>query len=81
MYGIGPHACLGGAASRVALTAMFRVIMRLDNLRLAPNGEMKKIPREGGFYAYMDAKESRYWPFPTSLKIVWDGEVVGRGDW
>ncbi len=35
-YGLGPHACLGGEASRTALTAMLRVVGRLDNLRRAP---------------------------------------------
>lgn len=35
-YGLGSHACLGGEASRTALTAMLRVVGRLDNLRRAP---------------------------------------------
>lgn len=35
-YGLGPHACLGGEASRTALTTMLRVVGRLDNLRRAP---------------------------------------------
>lgn len=68
VYGIGPHTCLGGQASRVALTAMFKVVGRLDNLRRAPgpSGELKKIAREGGFYVYMDTFQSTYFPFPTS---------------
>ena len=67
-YGVGPHACLGGEASRVALTAMLKVVGRLDNLRRAPGpaGELKKIPRPGGFYIYMRADHGSYWPFPTS---------------
>lgn len=67
-YGVGPHACLGGEASRVALTAMLKVVGRLDNLRRAPgpSGELKKIPRPGGFYIYMRADHGSYWPFPTS---------------
>ncbi len=49
-YGLGPHACLGGEASRTALTAMLRVVGRLDNLRRAPGpqGQLKRIPRPGG---------------------------------
>ena len=35
-YGMGSHACLGAEASRTALTAMLRVIARLQNLRRAP---------------------------------------------
>ena len=67
-YGVGPHACLGGEASRVALTAMLKVVGRLDNLRRAPGpaGQLKKIPRPGGFYIYMRADHGSYWPFPTS---------------
>ena len=75
VYGIGPHSCLGGAASRVALTAMLKVVGRLDNFRAAPGaqGQMKKIPRPGGFYVYMDALQSGYFPFPTTMKVQWDG--------
>ncbi|RDW75784.1 hypothetical protein BP5796_06605 [Coleophoma crateriformis] len=75
VYGIGPHSCLGGEASRVALTAMLRVVGRLDNLRATPGdqGHMKKIPRPGDFYVYMDALQSSYSPFPTTMKIQWDG--------
>lgn len=67
-YGLGPHACLGGEASRTALTAMLRVVGRLDNLRRAPGpqGQLKKIPRPGGFYVYMRADHGSYFPFPTS---------------
>ena len=54
-YGAGPHACLGREASKTGLTAMLRVVGRLDNLRRAPGpqGQLKKIPRPGGFYVYM----------------------------
>ncbi|KAL9592549.1 MAG: hypothetical protein Q9179_006606, partial [Wetmoreana sp. 5 TL-2023] len=66
-YGVGPHACLGRDASRVALTAMLKVVGRLDNLRRAPGpvGQLKKIPRPGGFYVYMRADHGDYFPFPT----------------
>ena len=67
-YGVGPHRCLGEDASRVALTAMLKVVGRLDNLRRAvgPQGQMKKIPRAGGFYIYMTENHGSYFPFPTS---------------
>ncbi|KAL9134531.1 MAG: hypothetical protein Q9175_004283 [Cornicularia normoerica] len=76
-YGLGPHACLGGEASRVALTAMLRVVGRLENLRRAPGpqGQLKKIPRPGGFYVYMRADHGSYFPFPTTMKINWDGDL------
>lgn len=76
-YGLGPHACLGGEASRTALTAMLRVVGRLDNLRRAPGpqGQLKKIPRPGGFHVYMRADHGSYFPFPTTMKINWDGDL------
>ena len=72
-YGIGPHACLGMDASRVALTAMLKVIGGLKNLRRAPGpqGQLMKIPREGGFYIYMTESHGSYFPFPTSKLYPW----------
>lgn len=51
-YGIGPHTCLGKDASMVALTAMLRVVGRMEGLRRAPGpqGQLKKVKRDGGFY-------------------------------
>lgn len=76
-YGGGPHTCLGKEISMTALTAMWKVVGRLDNLRRAPGpqGELKKIPRPGGFYTYMREDMGSYFPFPTTMKINWDGEV------
>ena len=67
-YGLGPHACLGGEASRTALTAMLRVVGQLENLRRAPGaqGQLKKIARPGGYSVYMRADHGCYFPFPTS---------------
>lgn len=67
-YGLGPHQCLGKDASQIALTAMVKVMARLENLRPAsgPQGILKKVPREDGFYAYMTEDEGKYFPFPTS---------------
>lgn len=67
-YGVGPHQCLGKDASQIALTAMLKVMARLENLRPAPGpqGVLKKVPREDGFYAYMTEDEGKYFPFPTS---------------
>ena len=67
-YGIGDHTCLGRDASRVALTAMLKTIAKLKNLRRAPGpqGQLKTIPRAGGFYVYMTENHGSYFPFPTS---------------
>ncbi|OJJ51688.1 hypothetical protein ASPZODRAFT_55528 [Penicilliopsis zonata CBS 506.65] len=76
-YGLGPHTCLGKDASKVALTAMLRVVGSLDNLRRAPGpqGELKKIPRAGGFYTYMREDYGSYFPFPMTFKVHFDGEL------
>ncbi|KAB8235692.1 peroxidase/cytochrome P450 family protein [Aspergillus alliaceus] len=78
-YGVGPHTCLGGEASKVALTAMLRVVGRLDNLRRAPGGqgELKKIPRPNKFYSYMREDETSFWPFPMTWKVHYDGKIPG----
>ena len=67
-YGSGPHACLGRDASQVALTAMLKTVAKLKNLRRAPGpkGQLKKIPRPGGFYIFMREDWGAFFPFPTS---------------
>ena len=67
-YGEGPHTCLGRDANMVGLTSMLRVVGKLKNLRRAPGpqGELKKIPRPGGFYIYMREDQGSYFVFPLS---------------
>lgn len=74
-YGIGEHSCLGKDASMVALTSMLRVVGRLQGLRRAPGpqGELKKIPRPGGFYVYMREDQGGYSVFPCTMKVHYDG--------
>lgn len=76
-YGIGAHTCLGKEASMVALTAMLRTVGKLENLRRAPGpqGELKKIPRPGGFYVYMREDHGSYYVFPLTMKVHFDGEL------
>ncbi|KAF2087527.1 putative fatty acid oxygenase PpoC [Saccharata proteae CBS 121410] len=76
-YGEGPHTCLGMQASRVALTAMLKVVGGLDGLRRAPGpkGELKKVSRPGGFYVYMREDHGSYFPFPLTMQVCWDGEL------
>jgi linoleate 10R-lipoxygenase len=74
-YGAGAHSCLGKEASMVALTAMLRTVGKLDGLRRAcgPQGELKKIPRPGGFYVYMREDQGSYFVFPCTMKVHYDG--------
>lgn len=77
-YGSGPHICLGYDASKVAMTTMLKTVGRLDNLRRVPGsqGQMKKlIDPHSGFSLYMTADQSSYFPFPTTMKVQWDGEL------
>ena len=83
-YGLGPHTCLGEEASKVALTAMLRVVGRLENLRRAPGaqGQLKKVPRAGGFYVYMKEDYTTYFPFPMSeLPLVRCSWICSIGRW
>ncbi|KAF2405392.1 fatty acid oxygenase [Trichodelitschia bisporula] len=76
-YGVGPHTCLGRDASRVALAAMLKVVGGLEGLKRAPGprGELKKIPRPGGFYVYMKEDHGSYFPFPLSMQITFTGDL------
>ncbi|KAI9680215.1 MAG: hypothetical protein M1829_001452 [Trizodia sp. TS-e1964] len=78
-YGVGPHTCLGGDVSKVAITAMLKTVCRLDGLRRAPGpqGELKKIPRAGGFVIYMREDRGGYFPFPQTMKVQFDSNITG----
>jgi cytochrome P450 len=73
-YGVGPHECLGRAISQVAVVELFRALFKRKGVRRVPGalGELKKIPRPGGFYIYMTEDWGGVSPFPTSMKITWD---------
>lgn len=75
-YGAGPHTCLGKEVSQVAITELFRAVFRLKGLRrvAGPQGELKKVPRPGGFAVYMSEDWGGLTPFPASMKVAWDSE-------
>lgn len=62
---------------------MLKVVGRLDNLRRAPgpSGQLKKIPREGGFYIYMREDHGSYFPFPTSKRLCWPISSLSSTDY
>ena len=76
-YGQGPHQCLGYSMSKLALTTMLKTVSKLENLRRAPGlqGDIKKVALPGGITVYMTADHSQYFPFPTTMKVQWDGEL------
>jgi len=73
-YGDGPHECLGKAANIIGLTTMLMQFGKLKNLRRAPGpaGQLKAIPKPGGFKIYMKEDHSSFWPFPTTMKVRFD---------
>ncbi|KAL4896758.1 heme peroxidase [Aspergillus ambiguus] len=74
-YGEGSHMCLGREANKIAMTAMMRVVGRLENLRRAPGpqGELKKVPGPNGGYSYLSEDGSRLSPLPSTFKVHFDG--------
>lgn len=76
-FGFGPHQCLGLGVCQVALPTMLRVVGKLENLRRAPGpqGQLKKIRAMGGITMYMNAEQSSFSPYPSAMKIRWDGEL------
>lgn len=73
-FGLGPHTCLGRDVANVALIEMFRSVFRRKNVRRAvgAQGELKKVLRPGGSYAYMREDRGAYYPFPCTMKICYD---------
>lgn len=76
-YGQGPHQCLGYDMSKLALRTMLKTVGKLENLRRAPGpqGQIKKVAGPGGVTLYMTSDSSRYFPFPTTMKVRWDGDL------
>lgn len=62
---------------KIALTTMLKVIGQLDHLRRAPGpqGRLKTLAGPGGIAKYMTPDHSRFSPFPTTMKVQWDGDL------
>lgn len=56
---------------------MFKVFARMENLRRAPGaqGRLAKLTGPGGIAMYMSADHSAFSPFPTTMKVQWDGDL------
>ncbi|OJD17342.1 hypothetical protein AJ78_02580 [Emergomyces pasteurianus Ep9510] len=76
-FGQGPHKCLGFGICNAALSTMLKTVGKLENLRRAPGpqGELRRIPGPGGISKYLVADYTGYSPFPTTMKVQWDGEL------
>lgn len=85
-YGWGPHQCAGQDASMVAMTAMFKTLFVLKNVKRAQGGGpggswygesqgvLKTLPGPGGLTLYMTPDQGSVFPFPTTMKIQYDAE-------
>lgn len=64
--GQGTNTGFGQEITKIALVAMLRVVARLQGLRRAtgPQGQLKRIPQEGGYYVYLRQDGTSYFPFP-----------------
>ncbi|KAL6717332.1 hypothetical protein ACLMJK_005247 [Lecanora helva] len=76
-FGWGNHTCLGLGMTKLALTTMLKTVGKLPNLRRAPGdqGQIKKVAGPGGITFYMTADHSSFFPFPTTMKVRWDGDL------
>lgn len=81
--GMGPHQCLGWRMTRVALTAMLKVIGRLDGLQAAKGnqglvkkvlkdfpGAANEVPDDWKYHAFLTENWDQYWPFPQSTCLL-----------
>ncbi|KAK0729630.1 heme peroxidase [Lasiosphaeris hirsuta] len=73
-YSAGPHAILGREISHAALTEMFRALFKHKNVARAPGpqGELKKVVREGDSVLYLREDWGALTPFPVTMKVTWD---------
>jgi linoleate 8R-lipoxygenase/9,12-octadecadienoate 8-hydroperoxide 8R-isomerase len=62
------------------MTATFKTVFGLKGLRRATTswgespGELKKIPGPSVVTIYMTPDQSSFFPFSTTMKVVWDEE-------
>jgi cytochrome P450 len=73
-FGLGPHACLGDGVAQAGLTEMVRSVFRHKNVRRAPGpqGELRRVPRPDGSYAFLREDGGAYFPFPCTMRICYD---------
>lgn len=74
-YGAGPLESLGSDVGQIALVELFRALFRKKGLRRSagPQGLLKKIPQAGGLSVYLTEDWGFTSPFPTTMKVTWDG--------
>ena len=74
-HGWGSHACIGRNIATNALATQLVCLSKLKNLRRVPGGQgqLKYKIVNDAFKVYMKTDWSDYWPFPTTMKVLYDG--------
>lgn len=77
-HGEGQHQCLGKDINIIQNTYMLKSLAKLRNFRRAPGdeGKLKFIPKPGGIKLYMNADWSKFTPYPTTMRVQFDGPIV-----
>ncbi|CAG8445221.1 1573_t:CDS:1 [Acaulospora colombiana] len=68
-FGYGFHECFGKSVNFVAIPAIVKTILKLENLQRVPGraGQLNKID-EDGVYLYVDSQGTIF-PFPTDMEL------------
>lgn len=75
-HGAGSDTGLGKEVGQIALVELFRALFSKRGLKrvAGPQGQLKKVPQPDGSTAFMTEDWGSFWPFPTTMKVTWDGE-------
>lgn len=75
-YGCEPHMRLVRDVSQLALVELARAVFGKKGLRrvAGPQGELKSIKGPVGSVVYMTEDWGGVRPFPTAMKVVWEGQ-------
>jgi len=74
-FGEGSHQCLGKDLTTVYVRCILKACAKLKNFRRTPGdeGKLKFVPRPGGIKLYMNPEWSDFTPYPTTMKVMFDG--------
>ncbi|KAL7924797.1 heme peroxidase [Trichoderma austrokoningii] len=73
-FGAGTHTAVGREVSQIALVELFRAVFKKQGLKkvAGPQGELKKVARQGGLSEYLTENWGALSPFPLSMKVTWN---------
>ncbi|KAI5803941.1 heme peroxidase [Geopyxis carbonaria] len=76
-FGTGPHQCLGNEIATLHCRTILKVLAKLGGLRRTPGsqGILKSVDRPGGTKLYLTPDLSKLTPYPTTMKLMWEGKV------